>query len=112
MPAVYAICAGLQYIRKIGVNEIDAHTRPLVLSCLEGLKKLPVECLTPDEPASIAGIIAFQHPEAERIHHRLHEQNIHIMSAQGRLRVSVHGYNTMEDIDRFLSALDTELKKF
>ena len=78
-PAVYAIYAALEYIRKIGVKEIDKHARPLVLACLEGLKKLPVKLLTPDDPDCIAGILAFQHTEAERIHDHLQQKNIHIL---------------------------------
>ena len=39
-PAIYAIRAGLQYIQSIGVEKIDAATRPLVLHCLEELAKI------------------------------------------------------------------------
>ena len=110
-PAVYAICAASRYIRKIGVKEIDEHARPLVLACLAGLKKLPLKLLTPNDPDCLAGILAFQHADAERIHAQLHRQNIHIMSHAGRLRVAIHGYNTMDDIEFFLMELEKALKK-
>jgi selenocysteine lyase/cysteine desulfurase len=106
-PAVYAIRAGLEYIRGVGVANIDTTARPLVLHCLEELKKLPVELLTPDEPEHIAGILAFRHPKAEEIHARLHAANVHVMSHAGRLRIAIHGYNTAEDVEKFLK----ELKK-
>jgi selenocysteine lyase/cysteine desulfurase len=106
-PAVYAVRAGLEYIRDVGVKKIDATARPLVLECLAELKKLPVEVLTPDEPEHIAGILAFRHPKAEEIHKRLHAANVHVMSHAGRLRVAIHGYNAAEDVERFLK----ELKK-
>ena len=67
-PAVYAIRAGLDYIGRVGVANIDAAARPLVLRCLAELKKLPVELLTPDEPEHVAGILAFRHPKADAIH--------------------------------------------
>jgi selenocysteine lyase/cysteine desulfurase len=108
-PAVYAINAGLGYIQQIGVEAIDAHCRPLVRACLEGLRKLPVELLTPLEEQAIAGIIAFRHPAFERINHLLHQRNIHIMAHAGRLRVAIHGYNTMDDIERFLKTLTEAL---
>jgi len=104
-PAIYAINAGLGYVQSVGVSAIDDHARPLVLGCLEELKKLPVELLTPDEPDHIAGILAFRHPDAERIHRGLHEQNIHIMCHAGRLRIAIHGYNTAADVERVLQAL-------
>src|SRR4051812_29773966 len=71
-PAVYAIRAGLEYVRTVGVTNIDSHARPLVLHCLAEVKKLPVELLTPTDPESVAGILAFRHPKAAELHARLH----------------------------------------
>lgn len=107
--AVYAINAGLSYIRSVGVAEIAAHADPLVRACIEGLSKLPVELITPNEPESLAGIISFRHPDADAINARLHEQDIHIMGQAGRLRVAIHGYNTAADIDRLLATLTAAL---
>ncbi|MBA4189533.1 MAG: aminotransferase [Planctomycetaceae bacterium] len=108
-PAVYAIRAGLDYIRSVGVAKIDAATRPLVLSCVAELKKLPVELLTPDEPEHIAGILAFRHPKADAIHQRLLAANVHVMCHAGRLRIAIHGYNTMDDVERLLKELRAAL---
>jgi cysteine desulfurase / selenocysteine lyase len=109
-PAVYATGAALEYIRGVGVKAIDRAARPLVLACLSELKKLSVEMLTPDEPEHIAGILAFRHPSAERIHAHLHAQNVHVMCHAGRLRVAIHGYNTAADVDRFVRALRDALQ--
>ena len=89
--------------------EIDRVTRPLILACLEGLRKLPIEMLTPNEPEHIAGILAFRHPDAERLNQHLHAQNIHVMYTAGRVRIAIHGYNTMGDVERFLAALRSAL---
>jgi selenocysteine lyase/cysteine desulfurase len=101
-PAVYAINAGLGYIQSVGIEAIDSHCRPLTRACVEGLKKLPVEMLAPDEPGSLSGIVAFRHPQVEQIYRSLHEKNIHTMCHAGRLRVAIHGYNTLDDVERFL----------
>jgi len=108
-PAVYAIRAGLGYILGIGVKAIDAYARPLVKACLDGLRKLPVQMLTPPGEESLAGIVAFNHPQAARLNQALHEQNIHIMAQAGRLRVAIHGYNTVQDIERLLRVLQETL---
>jgi selenocysteine lyase/cysteine desulfurase len=108
-PAVYAIRAGLEYIRGLGVANIDAAVRPLVLHCLAEVRKSPVELLTPNEPEHLAGIVAFRHPNAEAIHAHLHAANVHVMSHAGRLRVAIHGYNTAEDVERFLRELKAAL---
>lgn len=104
-PAVYAVHAGLKYIQSVGVKAIDAAARPLVQACLEGLRSLKVDLLTPPEPDRIAGILAFRHPDADRIHRALHTAGVHVMSSAGRLRIAIHGYNTHGDIERLLGAL-------
>jgi len=109
-PAIYAIRAALAYIQGVGVEAIDAAARPLVHTCLEGLASLPVELLTPLEKDALAGIIAFRHPAAEQIHGLLHAADIHIMAHAGRLRVALHGYNTMADVEKFLEKLAEALR--
>lgn len=109
-PAIYAIRAALAYVQSVGVEAIDTAVRPLVEACLDGLAKLPVDLLTPLEKDALAGIIAFRHPAAEQLHRRLHEANIHIMAHAGRLRVSLHGYNTMADVEKFLATLAQALQ--
>ncbi|MBI5759643.1 MAG: aminotransferase class V-fold PLP-dependent enzyme, partial [Planctomycetales bacterium] len=104
-PAVYAIRAALQYIKSVGVAEIDCATRPLVLACLNGLAQLPAQLLTPRDESAVAGIMAFRHPAAEKIAQRLRTKNIHLMYHAGRLRVAIHGYNTMDDVSTFLREL-------
>lgn len=108
-PAVYAIRAGLEYIRGVGVEAIDRHARPLTLQCLEEVSKLPVELLTPLEPDHVAGIFSFRHPKADRLHAHLHAKDIHVMSSAGRLRVAIHGYNTAADVDCFLRELQAAI---
>lgn len=109
-PAVYAVNAGLGYVQSVGVRAIDEHARPLVRACFDAIRKLRVEMLTPDEPDALAGIVAFRHADAERIHRRLREQNIHIMAHAGRLRVAIHGYNTLADIETFLKTLTEAIR--
>jgi cysteine desulfurase / selenocysteine lyase len=108
-PAIYAIRAGLDYIKSVGIESIDAHTRPLVLACLEGLQQLPVHLITPPEPDAIAGILAFRHAAIDDLQRRLHTQNIHVMAQAGRMRIAIHGYNTMQDIETFLRTLKEAL---
>lgn len=108
-PAVYAIRAALQYISDVGVEQIDAATKPLVGACLEGLSGLPVEFISPRNIENVAGIIAFRHPEAERIYQHLHSKQIHPMYHAGRIRVALHGYNTMDDVETFLRELRAAL---
>lgn len=108
-PAIYAIRAGLQYIQGVGVEAIYAAAQPLVHACLEGLRQLPVTLLTPPAHESLAGILAFRHPKFEELQQRLHKQNIHVMAQAGRMRIALHGYNTMADVEKLLSVLSSAL---
>ena len=76
---VYAIAAALEFIKGIGVAEIDRVARPLVLAALEGLAGLPVELLTPREESALAGILALRHPRADEIARSLRARGIHLM---------------------------------
>lgn len=105
-PALYAIRAALGYVAGVGVAAIDRHAAPLVARCLEGLRSLGAELLSPTDPAELAGILAFRHPRAERVHRFLHDRAIHVMHHAGRLRVAIHGYTTADDVETFLAALD------
>ena len=109
-PAVYAIRAGLEYIQNVGVDSIAEATAPLVQACIEGLASLPVELLTPMDKAHLAGIVAFRHPAMKAINRHLHARGIHVMSHAGRMRISIHGYNRMSDIEALLEGLHEALK--
>ncbi|MCA9041755.1 MAG: aminotransferase class V-fold PLP-dependent enzyme [Planctomycetaceae bacterium] len=109
-PAIYAIRAGLEYIRQHSVEKIDAYCQPLVEACLKELQQLDVEMLTPHEPGSRAGILAFRHPDTERIYQKLLAEDIHVMHHAGRLRIAIHGYNTEQDVNRLLACLHAAIK--
>ena len=109
-PAIYAVDAALSYIDQIGVSAIDAHCVPLMEICLDGLQTMGANLISPNDLSALAGIIAFVHPNAKDIYEHLHQNNIHIMSHAGRLRIAIHGYNTPADINRLLGELHTALK--
>jgi selenocysteine lyase/cysteine desulfurase len=109
-PAIYTIRAALEYIQGVGVAQIDAATRPLMHACLDSLARLPVELLTPRDDEALAGIIAIRHPDMDAIHQALHTANIHVMAHAGRLRIALHGYNTMADVEQLLHTLEEALR--
>lgn len=109
-PAVYCIRAALDYLAGVGVDRIAAVADPLVAQCLEGLARLPVELITPCDPAETAGIVAFRHPRAEDLNRRLRARDVHLMYHAGRIRAAWHGYNTPADVDRFLTELSNALQ--
>lgn len=104
-PAIYALSASLEYLADIGIASIAAHADPLVARLHEGLAELGIATMSPPQPDTPSGIVAFQHERDREIHAALLEENIHVMHQAGRLRISIHGYNSAEDVERLLTTL-------
>lgn len=104
-PSVYALRCCMEYLLEIGVSQIDEQIRPLLLACLDGLKELGVKLISPDDPRHLAGILAFVHQDAERIQEELKRNSIFVMRTLDRIRISLHGYNTAEDVKALLNCL-------
>jgi selenocysteine lyase/cysteine desulfurase len=105
--ALYALNASLRYLENVGVASISARADPLVAAVENGLNEFGVKAMC---RWNGSGILAFQHPRSAELHSALERENIHVMHHAGRIRVAVHGYNTREDIDRFLRVLGPLLK--
>lgn len=104
-PAIYGLQVGLELLEETGVGNIAQHADALVARLHEGLADLGIPTMAPPQPGNSSGIVSFQSSRADAIHAGLLEREIHIMHQAGRLRASVHGYNTREDIDRLIGAL-------
>jgi len=101
---IYALNAALRYVEAIGVERIARHADPLVEQLHHGLRELGVTPMSPYQRGG-SGIVAFVHPDNASVHAALERARIHVMHHAGRLRLSLHGYNTAPDVERFLKAL-------
>ena len=107
--AIYALNAALRYVSAIGVEEIARHADPLVEQVHQGLRELGVAPMSPYQRDG-SGIVAFVHQDNAAVHTALERARIHVMHHAGRLRVSLHGYNTANDVERFLKTLHKILR--
>ena len=110
-PSLYALKTGMDLVQDTGIAAIASHADPLVLHLHEGLADLGIHTMSPPQPGNCGGIVSFQHPEAEALHQFLAERDIYIMYQAGRLRVSIHGYNSEEDIGGLLQAMSEFLSR-
>jgi cysteine desulfurase/selenocysteine lyase len=101
--AIYALNEGLRYLESKGLQNIESRSGALVRRLATGLEEIGVDLLC---PWNGSGIVAFRHPRSEQIQRALEERGVHVMYNAGRLRASVHGYNTTDDIDRFLNVVE------
>lgn len=104
-PAIYALKAGMDCLREVGVVAIADHADQLVAKLHEGLADLGIKTMSPAQPENSSGIVSFQSKDDAAIHDRLLSRNIHVMHQAGRLRIAIHGYNREGDVDAVLEAL-------
>jgi cysteine desulfurase/selenocysteine lyase len=105
LPGVFAAHAGIDLLLEVGVDRLNAHVEALVTRCIDGLAERGADVVTPRDPAQRAGVIAVRHPEPQRVFDECRQRGVDI-GAIGGIRVDPHGFNTADDIDRFLECYD------
>lgn len=107
--ALYALNASLRYLDQVGIVNIAAHADPLVHHMEAGMLELGLALMAPQREGCVSGILAFLHEDTESIHAAMEAAEVHIMHHAGRLRMALHGYNTEEDVGKFLEVLKKAL---
>ncbi|MGH9734393.1 MAG: aminotransferase class V-fold PLP-dependent enzyme [Candidatus Acidiferrales bacterium] len=100
-----ALGQSLPYIRRIGVQNIQAHRQPLIEKLQEEMPGLGFKGLTP--PESTSSLLAFEveKSRSRSILDRLRQREVHVRVGPNYLRVSPSVFNDISDIDRLLQAL-------
>lgn len=116
-----ALHAAIDYLNDIGMDQVEEHEHELTKHCLEGMLKLPhIHILGSTDPSEKTGVISFTidgvHPhDAATIldsygiairsgHHCAQPLGAHL-HVEASNRVSFYIYNTLEEVDYFLSKL-------
>ena len=114
--------AAVEYLAGLGMEEVRRHEEELTGLLLEGLKAREyVEIYGPHEPQKRGGVVAFNlrgiHPHdvatlldqegiAIRAGHHCAQPLHRLLGVPASCRASVYVYNTPEEIELFLAALD------
>ncbi|HKD80851.1 MAG TPA: aminotransferase class V-fold PLP-dependent enzyme [Candidatus Angelobacter sp.] len=101
--AEHILAETLPYIRKIGLEKIQAHRQPLLKKLREEMPRLGFAPLTPSE--STSALISFTMKDRPNVVDRLKKANVNVRVADDFLRVSPSVFNDMGDIERLLEAL-------
>ena len=103
-----ALKASLELIASAGIGAIAAYMRDLTDRLIEGLRGKGYEIVSPRGEGEWSGIVSFvsaRHDHQEIYRTLRNEHRTEIAVREGRLRVSAHFYNTVEQIDRLVGRL-------
>ncbi len=116
---VLGIAAAIDFHYQVGRDRIAAHGRALATQLREGLKKIPsIEVLTPERPEMFASIMGFRTP---KISYRdllsqlasEHRFRLRPVSEQAlySVRVSTHLFNSAQECELLLAAINDSVRK-
>jgi len=108
-PAVvncYAAEAGLRIILEVGTDVIQERVRSLTRRCLTGLESIGWASVTPAADERRGPMVCVPARDAPGLVAALMKQDIVTSSRDDNVRAGVHFYNSEDDIDRFVAALD------
>ena len=106
VPNVYAALAALRMIAGVGLATIEEHVRELMSRFIDGARQRGLVLLTPEQPADRGPLAMVRSTDAAKLVAALARDGILCSTRDGALRVSLHYYNTAEDVDAVLSGLD------
>jgi len=108
-PAVvncYAAEAGLGIILEVGTDAIEERVRALTRRCLAGLESIGWPGVTPAADGRRGPMVCVPARDTAQLCAALMEQDIVTSFRDCNLRATVHFYNSEDDIDRFVGALE------
>lgn len=123
---IAAFGTALDYIEKIGIENIAAHEDALMQAATEGLMKIPGMKIfgTAKEKSAVIsflvnninsydmGTILDKLGIAVRTGHHCAEPLMHRLGIDGTVRASFGVYNTMEEVEQFIAAVERTAKMF
>jgi selenocysteine lyase/cysteine desulfurase len=105
VPSIYAGIAGIELMQEIGIPETREHVLGLNAHLLDGLDELQAKVVTPRAPERRGALICVKSTDANALVSKLGEEGIVTSERDDNLRISAHCYNTVEDVDTVLAAL-------
>jgi len=106
IPAIYGGIAGMELMQEIGIADTREHVLALGDRLIDGVDALGGVVATPRVHEHRGALVCVASTDAPGLVARLAADGIVTSERDGNLRVSPHAYNTEEDIDAVLAALE------
>jgi selenocysteine lyase/cysteine desulfurase len=92
-------------MQEIGIAETRKHVNALNARLIEGLDELGAKLASPRRAKRRGALVCVRSTDAPELVRALGREGIVTSDRDGNLRVSAHCYNTVEDVDAVLGAL-------
>jgi cysteine desulfurase/selenocysteine lyase len=105
-PAIYSLFASVEWLAGFPSQKVESHVSALTGRLLDGLRERGLPTMTSIDPKHRAGNVAFRCSQGEAVVDALDARDILCWAGDGRLRMSVHLFNGIGDVEAALDALD------
>jgi selenocysteine lyase/cysteine desulfurase len=105
IPAIYAGIAGIELMQEIGIEDTRAHVNDLNHRLIEGVDELRARLVTPRKPRRRGALVCVASNDVQALVAAMRREGIVVSERDGNVRISAHAYNSVEDIDAVLAAL-------
>jgi selenocysteine lyase/cysteine desulfurase len=100
--------SALGYLEAHAPKAIEAHVQRLTVGLLDRLRAADIPSTTPPDPRWHGASVCAEHPQAAAIVDGMARRGVLAWNGRGRIRISFHGYNGSDDMDRAADALIAE----
>ncbi|MEV0880676.1 aminotransferase class V-fold PLP-dependent enzyme [Micromonospora echinofusca] len=101
---------GLDLLAGVGAAAIRRHSLACTSRVLERAAAAGIGVVSPVEPHRRGGVVCLDVADGEAVKRRLAARDM-VCSWRGYLRIGPHVYNTLDEIDAFMDALEEELDR-
>lgn len=106
IPGIFGLNASLDFIFKIGIQNIAERVMHLTDLLIEGVKDLGIKVASPLEEEYRSGIVLIDPKNKKEAYNEMVKNNIYTSLRGAGIRISPHFYNNKADIEKVLEILD------
>jgi selenocysteine lyase/cysteine desulfurase len=105
IPSIYAGIAGMELMEEIGIAATREHVNALNERLIGGVDELGGVVATPREVERRGALVCIRSTDPPALVRALAAEGVVVSERADNLRVSLHAYNTEDDVDAVLAAL-------
>jgi selenocysteine lyase/cysteine desulfurase len=104
MPSIYLARPALEFLMKVGLDNVASHIERLTRAFLDGVRALGVAYKTPN--STVGPLVVLRSHDAPAVVARLAARRIAVSVRRDGVRFAFHVYNDLDDVQTALAALE------